>query len=560
MSTSLTSGKSGSTLLQKLVSSPALPAYVQSLEAPVLKRLIDHVGIADASALIVHSTAAQLHDVFDVVLWESLEPGRPENHRPEKFLEWADALLGAGEAFAGQRLLELGEDFITVNLAPLVAVYEASLIAGHDHDSRCDCLMCRLDARDTPWELIGDYLVAGEHADEWDTVQPLLIALDDTDSRALQRVLARCCRRVSAGGFSDDGQHATADAAGDRQRRRESAGFVTPELAAVFLRTTRDADASVLADETGYDAITASCFSARSMAATRRNDAAGSANVSGPEADEGNDDSPLRGTLNDGERRRLDNLLREGEIIGGTPLLLAAPANSTGFVPELQTHIDRLQWSDPEAFQARLGELVHLANVLIAGARFRGTRFEQTEAARAAIACASLGLDLLLSSQAGERNSDRRDAIDAALASEPGVIRLFRMGWQHLQSLQRRCGEALVDALQSPHLRDRLKSRAWILAEIDSAISDPDLLQLIERGEFEDVSDNLHLLTLILDPRACRCLQTLIADWPQYPVQLEAGFRHPDLDNREVRHLTRVSQLGRISQFLDELDRHLKAP
>jgi len=238
--------------------------------------------------------------------------------------------------------------------------------------------------------------------------------------------------------------------------------------------------------------------------------------------------------------------------------LLAAPEQETDFVPELKRHLDRLQWEDASTFHIRLGELVHLANVLIAGARFKGSRFEGKDAAHAALACANLGLDLLLMQQGITRPADRQDVIESLLAQEPGVIGLFRLGWQALQSLPLRCGQALVETLHEPALRVRLSRRAWILGEIDSAISDPDLRGLIRKAEFEDVSDNLHLLSLILDLRACRCLQVLITDWPQYPVQLDVGFTHAKLDNREVRFISTTRQLDRIVQFVERLDECLR--
>jgi hypothetical protein len=554
MTKNLTRGNAATGLLHKLTASPALPAYIRSLEAPVLKRLVEHVGIADATELIVHSTATQMHDLFEVVLWESLEPGRLESHRPEKFLEWLDAMLGAGERFTGERLVELGEDFITNNFAPLLQVYNTAVMLGHVDEDRCDCITCRLDARDTPWEVVGDYLVAAEHADESDSIQSAVSALDAADSGCLQRILARLCKRVSARGYSDDGEFSRADAAAERQQRRESAGYVTPELAAIFLRGTALADFDVLAAETAYDEITATWMKRRPDRNRSTAEVASTTEENNAAAEDA-DAFPLSGS----DRARLDHLLREGEILQDTPRLLAAPEQETGyvpelFVPEIQHHLDRLQWQDPTAFHLRLAELVHLANVLVAGSRFKGGRFEGKDAAHAALATANLGLDLLLSQQGITRPGERQAAIESQLAGEPGVIRLFRLGWHALQSLPLRCGQALVDTLHEPELRAGLSRRAWILGEIDSAISDPDIRELIRQGEFEDVSDNLHLLSLILDLRACRCLQVLIADWPQYPVQLDVGFGHARLDNREVRFISTTRQLDRIMRFIERLD------
>jgi len=84
------------------------------------------------------------------------------------------------------------------------------------------------------------------------------------------------------------------------------------------------------------------------------------------------------------------------------------------------------------------------------------------------------------------------------------------------------------------------------------------LLDLIDDGDFEDVSDNLVLLGLVLDPRACQCLRTLISDFPRYPLQLNLGFRPGGAATNDSHHLTTPDQLGKVEAFLEELDALLK--
>jgi hypothetical protein len=84
----LTKAQSSKRLLKKLIDNPALPAYVRTLKAPVLKRLIDHVGLHDAGELIALTTTEQMRDVLES-LWESLTPGRADR-LGERFLEWPD--------------------------------------------------------------------------------------------------------------------------------------------------------------------------------------------------------------------------------------------------------------------------------------------------------------------------------------------------------------------------------------------------------------------------------------------------------------------------------------
>ena len=137
-------------------------------------------------------------------------------------------------------------------------------------------------------------------------------------------------------------------------------------------------------------------------------------------------------------------------------------------------------------------------------------------------------------------------------------MRLFQIGWHLIQALPMHVARRLLEVLRSEHVREQLRRKRWILDEIESAVSDPDLLDLIDDGDFEDVSDNLVLLGLVLDARACQCLRTLISDFPRYPLQLNLGFRPGPPATNESQHLTTPDQLGKVEAFLEELDALLK--
>ena len=101
----------------------------------MLKRLIEHVGLHDAGDLIALTTTEQMRDVLEESLWESLTPGRADRLRPERFLEWLDVMFEAGSAFATQRLIELGDTFVVLNFAPLIAVIDRG-VARRAHGRR----------------------------------------------------------------------------------------------------------------------------------------------------------------------------------------------------------------------------------------------------------------------------------------------------------------------------------------------------------------------------------------------------------------------------------------
>src|SRR5512147_1075016 len=160
----LTKAQASKNLLKTLTDNPALPAFVRTLKAPVLKRLIDHVGLHDAGDLIALTSTEQLREIFEVSLWESLAPGQAERLQPEKFLEWLDVMLEVGPTFAAQRLIELGDTFVTLNFAPLIKVTDSSVMAEHLEDAApCGCAFCQLTQRDASFDIIADYLVVAVH-------------------------------------------------------------------------------------------------------------------------------------------------------------------------------------------------------------------------------------------------------------------------------------------------------------------------------------------------------------------------------------------------------------
>ena len=553
----LTKARSSKKLLKTLTDNPALPAFVRTLKAPVLKRLIDHVGLHDAGDLIALTTTEQMRDIFEESLWETLVPGQAERLRPERFLEWLDVMLEAGAGFTAERLIELGDAFVVMNFQPLITVIDASVAVEHQEDGGCMCALCILSARDASFEVIGDYVVVGMHDDEWDTVRAALVEIDGEDAAFLQRVLAQCSTAPTMRSFSGQGQHILDDETYEREQRRERSGFVTPQMAAVFLKATRQTPLDDLVGQTGYDPVAQRYFEQLAAAAASAAAAAAERERTAAESDDA--ERSDAGAITPVQMRALEAALADAEIISDRqPQLLAGPQNAREPALELQARLDRLQMSAPGVFAARLGELIFLANVLMAGSWYQGGRFTEAEAARAALACANLGLDLLLNEERATSPSQRAQFVETTLEDAPGIVRLFQVGWNLLQALPMRSAVSLLEALRSDHVRAQLKHKRWMLDEIETAVNDPDIFELIEQGEFADVADNLVLLSLVLDARACQCLKTLIADFPRFPQQLNLGFERAQASTNESHYVSTLQQLNRIESFLQQLDRLLK--
>jgi hypothetical protein len=549
-------------LLKTLTDNPALPQFVKSLHSPVLKRLIDYIGLRDAGDLIELTTAAQMREIFEVALWETLIPGQAEQLRPERFLEWLDVMLEVSPAFAAQRLIELGDTFLVLNVAPLITVVDRSVASEHEQDS-CACVLCRLTERDEPFEIIDEYIVVGTHDDEWDSVRTALVELEGEDAEFLHRVLARCSTAPGVRGFAPDTQSLLDDETHERAERRGRSGFVTPEIAATFLKLAGRASLDDLAAQGGYDPIAQGYFDR--LASLAAGSPVAEALVDDADDSVESAEAGPAAAVTRARLRALESALADAEIIAERqPALLSGPQAAREPALELQMWLDRLQWSSPDVFATRLGELVFLANVLMSGSWYQGARFTEPEAATAVLACANLGMDWLLARGRPGTQTDRAGQLEALLEDRPGLVRLFQIGWNLIQALPSRSAAALFTALRADHVRDQLKRKRWILDEIESALCDPDIFELIEQGEFADVGDNLVLLSLVLDTRACECLRTLISDFPRYPLQLNIGFqadseaepRH--VRSSESRHLATLQQLARVEIFLDELDALLK--
>ena len=551
----LTKAQSSKRLLKTLTDNPALPAFVRTLQPPVLKRLIEYVGLRDAGDLIALTTPEQMRDVLEESLWESLTPGRADRLQPERFLEWLDVMFEAGPAFATQRLIDLGDTFVVLNFGPLITVTDRSVAAEHMEEG-CVCVLCELDKNDVPFEVIGEYIVAGTHDDEWEIVKTALVELEGEDSEFLNRVLARCSSAPTMRDFEGNAHLLLDDETYEREKRRERRGFVTPQEAAVFLKSTRQASRDDLVAQSDYEPITQRYFD-QLAAASKAAAAEAKAREEGEaEADEDPGEPPVTPV----QLRTLEVALADAEITSDRqPELLTGPKNSREPAQELQGRLDRLQLTRPDLFAARLGELIFLSNVLMAGSWYQGARFTETEAAAAALACANLGLLHLLDAEGQAMTASlRADLIEQMLENRPGIVRLFQIGWHLMQALPVHVARRLLEVLRSQHVREQLRRKRWILDEIESAVSDPDLLDLIDDGDFEDVSANLVLLGLVLDPRACQCLRTLISDFPRYPLQLNLGFRPGGAATNDSHHLTTPDQLGKVEAFLEELDALLK--
>ncbi|MDE0660848.1 MAG: DUF6178 family protein [Gammaproteobacteria bacterium] len=492
--------------LLSLADNPKLPALVKKLPHPVLAKLIGVVGVEDAAPLVAMTTPQQMRALFDDVLWENPSPGLPARFSVGEFLRWLEVLNEESVAFTAERLQTLGEQFLAAALGQILDVHGKDAQFGGQAvlDDRAD---------------FGDFLVRTlpGYDDHWDTVRTTLSALHQDNPRFLDRVLRRCT--PSWTGFVSERPYALArvDEGGDRDIRREQAGFVSAETASAFLAEARVAPLATLVESDGYDPISAR-YRARQTLGTEDTDPATTT------------DAPIDDDLLD-----LLATLSQVEGIARAPQLLAPSGTRTRTIKTLLAHLER---DRPVEFAARMGELVYLSNVLMAGVS--SIKLSEAEAPNVALAICNLA--------AGQGGP-----LDDPLTKPAGLIRLFRIGWHTLCRVPPLAARRLVDVLRDPVIRERLGTRAWILSEVDVAIAD--LVNRVDLDEFDDVEESLGIVSLVVEAEASQWLKALIAELPRVPVPTD-DTEHIDTRTRDIQN---ADDLALVERFLARLPEQVKS-
>ena len=497
--------------LLSLADNPKLPALVEKLPLPVLSRLIGAVGVEDAGPLVAMTSPQQMRELFDDVLWQTPAPGLPARFSVEEFLRWLEVLNEESVAFAAERLQTLGEQFLTAALGRILDV--------HGKDAQFGGQVLLDDRED-----FGDFLARTLPAydDHWDTIRTTLAALKDENPRFLDRVL-HCCTS-SWSGFAAERPYVLArvDESGDRETRREQAGFVGTDTASAFLAEARATPADTLIEADGYDPI-----SARYLALRSADD------EEGGEPPEGQTGISPNEALNE---ELMDLLVVLGQIegIGQAPRLLAPDGPPT---LTIKARLAALEQDQPGAFAVRMGELVFLANVLMSGVS--SPRLTEAEAPNVALAICNLG-------------AGRDGGAVNVLSNPPGLVGLFRVGWHMLSRLPRLAARRLVAVLRDPVIRERLGARPWILAEVDLAIAD--LVNRVDLAKFDDIEESLGIVSLVIEAEAVQWLNALVSELPRMPTMAGDTER---LVTR-TRHIQGVEDLALAERFLARLPEHVK--
>jgi hypothetical protein len=401
-------------LLARVLETPELAAQIQALPAPVLGKLIDHVGLEDAGELVALATTEQLAGIFDEDLWRSARVGEDERFDSERFLLWLEVMLEAGDAFVAERLAELPPDLVTLAFHRHLLVLnlddlQAELTAGDDEAEAAEkafesCLSEELE----------DFQLIWRGGEGWDSVLAAILAFDRDHHGACVELLERCAH-LSRQHIDDEGglyavlsadEMLEVDLGAERETRRAERGFVAPSTATAFLRTARGKLASQV-PFTEHDPTTRAYF--RELSRT-----SSSARPAAP--------APAAG-----QERGLVALLRGAGIVPEQlpPLLAGRKQSGRGASLRAEPLVIRalreLAATSPEVFGQRSEELAYLGNVLLSGGTADGRRLRPLEAVEQALQTVSAGLEQACRD---EQRSTREAAAVLARYPADGLFRL----------------------------------------------------------------------------------------------------------------------------------------
>jgi len=389
-------------LVARILDEPALVTIVQELEAPVLRKLVEHVGLEDAGEIVSLATTEQLERIFDEDLWRSERPGQDETFDAERFALWLEVLMQVGEAQTIEKIVAMDEDLLTLGLAKHVLVIDIDAMAaemseshGEEHDQIEKALEGSL------YEELEEFRVIAKDSATWDPIVNLLVSLDRDHHALVRRLLERICAASNEyiednGGLYEvltSGQMLESDVAFDREQRREREGFVAPSAAASFLRLARVTKLEDLVASRERDPITKAHFRAAP-------------------------DAPREAARPSPKVQAFLGELRAAGVLERPARPAPKLEEKTRKKPPLLQRAMIALRDDAKSFSRALDELAYLVNVLIAASGVRAV-----EANDVVTAVCSLGLSRLIDTKT------IADAHLASIAKEHGLVKAFQIGW-----------------------------------------------------------------------------------------------------------------------------------
>ena len=396
-------------LLQILQDNPALPALLRTLQPAALARLLDRIGLNDAGEVMALAPTHKLLQALDEAVWKSPRPGVAETFDAGELVDWLDAWIEIGDTFAAERLAAMSDDYRALCLSHLVSVrvhHTLAFLAIPDDEVDRE--------RDTLQPIgscafYGPYMVVPVVEDEWEVARAALDALWTERPECLLHTLGMLDGAESMLAAPEVRRQLQIDVAGERERTRENLGYVTATGASAFLVFVATARIEELAALSAYDEE------------TRRHLAAF-----------GTSPEPPQQTVSVEQMQELRTALEREELLIPQNTLLLTDQRTRRH-RALTAALSELAETDFSAFERCARELAYLANVIKVGVPVKGAPMSDAEARDTAYAACNRGLQLA-----------RKHGLEVRIAQEPGLIRLFALGWRarHAISRSQRSGRA----------------------------------------------------------------------------------------------------------------------
>jgi hypothetical protein len=535
-------------LLRNIVDDPALPVVLGHMQPKTLARLVDRVGLNDAAELMALVPAQHLLRALDEAVWKSPRPGAIEVFDPTEFIGWLQVWMEVGELFVAERLAAIGDEYLAMCLSSVLLVDCGS--SNGFADDTAELSLNSPTSEETGYSdlpmtdchaIYGHIVVRPAFEDDWEIIRT---ALDTLWHHAPDRLLHLLGTLGSAESMLNTDRRRISlnlDVAFERESYRERRGYVSPMGARAFLTSASTTNTDDLLMMSGYDNETRRFLSRieiepndeTPIERTNRSDRADDEPIES--RNEGNElvsVSPSQDQI-----KTLSLLLENEQIIEPLRVESQVSNNQREKQPVLAELLNRLEHENLEAFQQRTRELAYLATVLMAGSSLESQPFTAGLARDAALATCNLGLEFIQSRQSASK-----------LDVEPGLIRLFSIGWQLLGTLRDRVIDAIKASLIDLETTPRLKNSPWLRNEVKIGIRE--LQNAVEQHQFADARDALIFLSIVFDATVCRTIAPLLDHLPHF-----AAIGKQRNNEKRPRWIEAIADIDQVGSLLSRLSK-----
>ncbi len=557
--------------LARLLDTPFLERVVPHLAPETLHQLVQFRGLDACGELVTSATPAQLTSLLDLDLWRHAQPGRDEQFDVNRFGEWLEVLVNAGDSVAARTVAAIDTHLVIAGLCRYLRVFDPGTFeptaSSDDEPMDRNEMMNSAKSGDVLECEVGGYLVRARRTDAWEAIVTLLVALDAEQRHCFHAVM-QGCRRLSDSRPEIDGlddllaapeQHLH-DVAIERERRRSRHGYATPADARAFLqmaRRPRAASAPLVAiAPTAINPIAAAYFRAlEEEAGAPQLDAT---DVSAPAfakapAMQGRGDDDIPASID-----AVIELLAEAGVMLERPRALLEAAGEdrrAAKLPLLRRLMEFVLHHDETAYLARSRELAFLANTLRAGSSVQSRPFTPQEASDAAACTCNLGLECWPARWPGatsQRASSPRELDTAippnAFLVDRDLMTAFEVGWSVLyQDVSLPAADQLTSTLADLHCADA-DTRRGLHALRRKLVNER------EAGTPWLARDAADVLAM-LDMTAWIGVRGLLDECPILPAALTAVLegRTTPVSPTAFEFISTTAQIGDIRRFMRKL-------